>query len=638
MLQGLRIAGRTWLGKVIVVMMFGLLILSFAIWGIGDIFRGYGVNTVARVGTSEISTETVRSAYQNEIQRLSRQFRQAITPERARAFGIDTQVFGRLVSEAALDQRAKALGLALDDAAVAQSILDDPNFRGPSGQFDRNQFNEILRSNGLTEPMFVRDQRAILLRQQLAESLAGGVSVPLVMRDAIHRYNAERRNVGYFTLPETAAGEIAKPDEATLKAFFDERKSTFRAPEYRKLTLLALTPEAIAGVQTVADADARTRYESVKTSRFGQPERRRLEQIVFPTEAEAHAASDRIKAGASFEDIGKERNIEARDLVLGTFAAGELFDEAVRAAAFALPEGAVSDPVAGRFGTVLVRVAAIEPERIKAFEEVAADVKRELALEMAQRAVADVHDRVEDQRASARPLAEIAPGVGLAVRTVEAVDRSGADRAGNPVIGLPEQQALLTAAFASDVGADNEVLRGRDNGYVWFEVSAVEPPRDRPFDEVRAEAERLWWQNEIARRLSEKARSFVAQLDKGSTLAAVAAEAGQPVKTAEGLTRSTNRDEFATGVVAQIFAVNAGKAGSVAVGDGGSRILFKVESATLPPIAAGSPEASQVDNQLRTALNNDLLTEYVAKLQGELGVTVNQQALRNALGTAANTN
>src|SRR4051794_2038755 len=98
MLQGINKLGRSWVGKVVVAVLFSFLILSFAIWGIGDIFRGRVNTTVARVGKTEISAEAFRNAYQSELQRLMRQTRQSITPERARALGLDTQILGRLTT------------------------------------------------------------------------------------------------------------------------------------------------------------------------------------------------------------------------------------------------------------------------------------------------------------------------------------------------------------------------------------------------------------------------------------------------------------------------------------------------------------------------------------------------------------
>ena len=88
----------------------GFLIISFGIWGIGDIFRGFGVSTVAKIGNTEISMDQFRVRYNEQLQQLSRQVGRPITPEQARAFGLEQQLLGRMVAFAVLDQQAKQTG------------------------------------------------------------------------------------------------------------------------------------------------------------------------------------------------------------------------------------------------------------------------------------------------------------------------------------------------------------------------------------------------------------------------------------------------------------------------------------------------------------------------------------------------
>jgi peptidyl-prolyl cis-trans isomerase D len=630
MLQNINKIGRSWLGKVIVAFLFGFLIVSFAIWGIGDIFRGSVSTTVARVGNTDISAEAFRTAYQNELQRLMRQTRQSITPDRARALGLDTQILSRLVSEAALDQKAKELGLAVSDQLVARTITQDPNFRGPNGQFDRAAFDDILRSNSLSEAAFVREQRGVVTRLQLADAIAGALPVPLAMRETIHRYGAERRSAAYVLLSPAAAGDIPAPTEEQLKTYFEEHKAAFRAPEYRAVNAVALGPETLAKPEQVSDADARQRYEQVKGSRYGTPERRTIQQIVFPNLEEAEATFKRIKDGATFEAIAAERNVDPKSLELGTFSRTELIDPAVANAAFSLAEGAVSGPVQGRFGPVLVRVTKIEPENVKPFEQVAAEVKREVALERARNAINEVQDAIEDLRAGAKPLADIAKEKGLPLVSIPAIDRTGRDKAGNPVPNLPERDALLTAVFTSDVGVDKEPLRTRAGGYVWYDVTGIEPARDKAFEEVREAVAAQWRNEEVSRRLSDKARTLVERIDKGEPVEAVAAELGVPAQTATDLARNATQP-LSADVVARIFSTPVGKAASAPSGENG-RAVFKVTAATVPPFVTSSREASAIEERLRVALSEDLLAQYIAQIEKNIGVSVNQQNLRRAVG------
>ena len=630
MMKGLRTAGQTWLGKTIIAVMFGFLIVSFAIWGINDIFRGAQKVTIAKVGNAEITAEQFRSAYQAELQQLIRRTRQSVTPQQARAMGLDSQILSRMVTEATLDQKARGLGLQVSDQLVVRSVTEEPGFRGPNGQFDRARFDLYLGERGLSEAGFVREHHGALVRAQLGDAIAGALQVPVAAREAVHRYGAERRAAAYFILSAASVGDIPAPTDAQLQIFFDERKAGFRSPEYRAVNVVAIAPETLADPNAVSDDDARKRYEQTK-ARFGAPERRTIQQIVFPNAEEAEAAARKIKDGATFEQIAAEKSIDPKDLELGTFTKAEMIDPGVAEAAFALEPGAVSGPVQGRFvGTVLVRVTNVEPEHVKPYEEVAAELKRGIALDRAKTALEDLHDKVEDQRASARPLPDIARENKLPVLSVPAIDRSGRDKAGNPVADLPEREAVLAAAFGSDVGVDNEALRTKNGGYVWFEVAGIESARDKTLAETREQVAEQWRAEEVGKRLAAKAGQLVERLNKGEAVEAVAAEAGAEAKTAADLARRSASGELSTDVVARIFSVPVGQAASADAG-GAGRAVFKVTAATVPPFVTTTQEAAAVADQMRLFLSDDLIAEYVRQAQADLGVRINQDAARRAL-------
>ncbi|MCU0885206.1 MAG: SurA N-terminal domain-containing protein [Beijerinckiaceae bacterium] len=631
MMQGIRNAGQTWLGKLLVGILFAILIGSFAIWGIGDIFRGQGRNTVATVGKKEIDIEQVRSAYQNEVQRLSRRFRQNITPDQARALGVDQQVLSRLVTEAALDADAAERGLTVSNEAVAKSILDDQNFRGAAGTFDRNMFNELLRQAGLNEQGYVREQRAAIVRNQLAEALSGQSQAPLAVQEAAHRYRNEQRVIRFVALPPAAVGTIDEPTDAVLRTFFEERKASFRAPEYRTANVLALTPQTLANPGSISEADAVAHYERIK-ARFGTPERRTVQQIVFPTQAEAAAAAERIRSGTSFEDLARERNISDADLTLGSFTRPEMLDQAVAAAAFALAPNAVSPPVQGAFGYALLRTPLIEAEKVRPFAEVAGEVRNDLALSRAVQSLAEVHDKIEDMRASARPLKDIADEMKLAMVALGPVDRSRQSASGLPLTPVPAATQVIEAMFRADIGTDNEAVRTPDNGYVWFDVSTIEPARERTFDEVRALVASQWRQDEMASRLQAKGREVTDRIAKGETLDTVAAALGLTVETSPPLTRASSLPEFPANVLTVAFGTVVNGAASADLGGERGRMVFQVQTATVSPFLRTTQEAESVGQQLGIAIGDDLLSQYVTALQGRLGVRINQTTLRNATG------
>jgi peptidyl-prolyl cis-trans isomerase D len=630
MLEGMRKASQNWVGRIGLSLVMGFIILSFAIWGINDMFRGYGTSRLADVGSMSISIDSYRNAYQVELSRLQRQLQRPISSDQARQLGLDGRVLSKLVTDATLDQRAQSLHLALSDEAIAKTILDDPSFKGPNGKFDKNRFDSLIREAGLTEHGFVQEQRSVYLRQQLTQPIIADLTVPLTVRQAFNHYVNEARSLDYIILPATAAGDIAAPDEATLQKYFDDRKESFRAPEYRTLVILAATPATLAKPDSVTDADAQKLYDDVKGRRFGTPEQRTLRQIVFSDAANAAAAAARIKAGESFDTVATA--LKLTPVELGAKTKAEIFDKQIADAAFALPAGGVSEPLQSGFGPTIVQVQTVIPEKVKPFQEVAADLKREIATERARNSVQTIHDTIEDQRAAGKALAEAAEAAGLEVRTIEAVDAAGRDKTGKPVSDLPEPEALLRAVFASEIGADNDTVSTKDRGYVWFEVNKIEPARERPLDEVKPDVERAWRADETAKRLSAKASEWVKQLDAGGKLADIAAQNGNlEVKHVAGAKRA-GAEGLPAGVVAQVFNIAVGAAGSAA-GDGDTRILLVVTDSTVPPLDADKPEAKQLDDSLKQALSEDILEQYVGQLERDIGVAVNGQAMRQVTGS-----
>ena len=635
MLRGIHKATSNWFGKAVMAAVMGLLVVSFAIWGIGDIFRGFGLNSALKIGNTEISIEQFRQYYTERLQQLSRQVGRPITPDQARATGIDRQVLSQLVAETTLDEQAKALRLGIGNDEIASRITNDPSFRGLNGQFDRTRFVEIIRQAGFTEGRFVEEQRRVILRRQIALSIGGEFNVPVTAMAALNQYQNEKRAIEYLALGPAQAGDIPAPTPEVLSKFFEERKVLFRAPEYRKITLLSMSPADLAKPDAVSDADAKTYYEQHKAS-YGTPERRELHQIIFPNPEEAAAAHERIAKGASFADLAKERGLKDSDTDVGMVTKAEVIDPAVADAAFALKAAEVSTPVQGRFGTVLMQVGKIEPGNQKTYEEVAPQIKREIAENRAKTEIGNLRDKFEDERAAGATLAETAKKLGLKSRTIDAVDRSGRGPDGKPIADLPKSPDAIAAGFGSDVGVDNDPLQLPNGGYLWYDVTGITPARERTLDEVKDQVETRWRDDEIAKRLQAKTDDMLGKFKAGTTLAQLATESGLKVVTAADLQRGKPGGFAPAKLVDAAFKTIKGVPASAEGDQVTARFVFRVTDVvdpTLDPIASKA-----IATSLQNSYTDDIIGAYVTRLENDFGVTLNQQALTQVFGGApANT-
>ncbi len=636
MLEALRNASKNWLGKIVLTVMFSLLILSFAIWGIGDIFRGFGSGTVAKAGPVEVSTEEYRAEYQTMLQNLQRQLGRVVTNDQARKEGLDRLVLNRMISEGLIDEKAKAMGLAMNYQAIAKGVLDDPRFRGPTGQFDRLAFQRALSDNGLNEQRFLEKQRENYLRQQLGNSFSGNVQIPRAVLEIWHRMGTETRSVDFFTLTGANAGAIPTPSDKDLNAFYEARKPTYRAPEYRKIVTLAITPDKVAKPDAITDDEALKLYESQKDSKYTELEKREVQQIIFKPgeDSQAQEALKKIRGGAKFVDVATERKLTAADINLGTLAEKDFVDPAIAKSAFAIKAGETSDVVKSRFGLALVHVVSVQAKTVKAFDAVKAELKKELAAKRANDDIRKIYEKIEDQRTSGKVLTEAAKAAGYTVRTIDAIDAAGRDKAGKDVTDIVEKESFLRTVFESDIGVDNDTITVRSGGYVWFEVAAIDAARDRKLEEVRAQVESAWKAVEISKKLREMGEGYVKAIESGKTIADVAKEAKLTVTSAPDVKRGTHA-KLAAGVVNRIFSLPVGKPGT-AVGNGLERVVFVINDANVPPLVDKGEELERVEKSLQNAYQQELFEQYVARLRNGLTVTYNPVAIRNVVGGEAN--
>jgi peptidyl-prolyl cis-trans isomerase D len=230
MLQVIRSKATSFVIKIL----FGLLILSFGIWGIGDIFRNRGTNTsVATVGDRTISVEQLNERVRADMERLRTAMGGNLDMDQAKQLGIVDRALQTIINGDLLDQETDRLKLGISDATVRQAILENPNFHNDQGQFDRGIYTRVLAASRMSEPQFETLLRRDIARFHLSAALTDGLTPPPALVDALYRAQAERRVADVIVLPPSAAGTINPPSDDELKAYYEQHQDQFRAPERR---------------------------------------------------------------------------------------------------------------------------------------------------------------------------------------------------------------------------------------------------------------------------------------------------------------------------------------------------------------------------------------------------------------------
>jgi peptidyl-prolyl cis-trans isomerase D len=635
MLESMRNAAKSWVAKVLMA----LLVLSFSVWGIKDVsssfsdnvlgWFGWGPKDLAKVAGKTIVATEYTEALQQTIKLMTQQSGQQVTIDEAHKLGVDKQVLDGLIARVAVDAQREKLGLAMSDTTIAESIVTNKMFQDSAGKFDATIFQRLLASNGLTEAGFMARERMGRLHAAVTAVAGSEVTLPKTYALALALFAGQSRDARYFTVTATES-DVTPPTDADLKKQYEATPTTYTAPEYRSVALMKADPADIAAKMTVTPEEVKAGYDKFKTEYF-KPETRTLIQVSFPTLDAATKAKTRVAGGEDLMKIATELGFKEADVLLKDAVKSDFLDPKMADAAFALKEGAVSEPVAGGLATALIKAVKVTPEKQSTIEDVTPDLTKRLQLEKAKEEVQSIYAAVEDARAQQTKFEQIAEKAGIAFQVVPAVSAAGQDKAGKDV-SMPAKDEVLKAIAASDVGVENDALPIGD-GYVWYEVREVIPSALKPLAAVKDEVKANYIAEKLRGAAADKAKQMVEKLRAGASFDSLAVEAKATIANVTGIKRNEASADFDGPAVTALFSVMDKGFAWALDGDGKSARVMEVVKDVLPSMMATSDTIKKLQEDSMNGLSQDIGQSYVSALRKNADVTINEALWKQNTGS-----
>jgi len=614
---------RTFAGSWVVKILFVLLILSFGIWGIGDVFRSSVPTSVAEVGKVEIGRDALDQEFRRQMERLRPMLGGNLTAEQAKQFGLLDQSLNALIQRALFDLAAQDAGIAVGPEVVKLRIADEPAFRNPQGQFDANLFRSVLRNNQLTEDGYVALVRRETARELVSGAVGAGVAAPKPLVQALYRFRGEKRVAEVVTLPNAAIGDVGAPDEAEITKSYEDHQVRFTAPEYRALTVAQLSPDALAKDVKIEDDQLQAAYAE-RSAEFGTPEKRNVQMVVVDDEAKAKAIAEGAKT-KGLADAAKEAGIEP--LTLDGIARTELPE--LGDAAFALEPGKSSDAIKSALGWHVLAVTGVQAGATRSFEEVRDQLRADLQKEKALDAVFSIANRAEDQLASGAPLEEVAQAQGLVLTKVAAIDSTGKAPDGKDAApALPALKALLPTAFQLKAGAASNLTEGQGSVFTAVRVDSVIPAAVRPLADVRDQVIADWQAEKRTAQAARKAEDIAAKLKQGAESAAqtVATEADASFSMTAPFTRDARAVEGLPGdLVRKLFDAKPGEVVSGASAD--SQVVARLKEIIAADPAAPDAALAPIESSVTQGIESDLMAQFGNALRTHYPVQIHRQRI-----------
>ena len=508
---------RRWMMLFMLVLIFPSFVF-FGIQGYNSFMGGEGA--LAKVDGSPITQQEFDQAQRERIERLRQQFGPDFDPRLLETQEARASILDGLVLNRALANEASKSGIVITTDRLREIIASVPGFQ-EDGKFSYDKYKAYVASQGLTEPMFEQRVREDLRKQALLQAVVESATVPKTVATRLDTMLREQRDVREMRFTVEQFLPKVKVTDEQVAQFYEKNRPLFETPESAKVEYLVLSPDAIAGAGTVPEADVKAYYEQNK-ARYGTDEQRRASHILITAEGSDKAAARKkaeqllaqLKARpGDFEKLARENSKDpgsaAQGGDLGFFGKGMMvkpFEEAV----FKLKPGEISDIVESDFGFHIIRLNEVKPAQVRPFEQVRADIERDLKTQQAQKEFAKAADQftnlVYEQADSLQPAAD---ALKLKVQKVDTLTRRGLPPFINP--------RVVEALFSEDSlksRKNTQAIEVGTNTMVSARIVDYKPAAVKPLEEVKGQVRQLVEQREALRLAKEAGEAKVAELRK----------------------------------------------------------------------------------------------------------------------------
>ena len=592
-----------------------LVLLIVGLIGFGINNTGSTTRSIGQVGETDITiqqyTDNVRAATRTFTQILRRQPQ----AEELAQLGLLAGALDRSVNQATLIEEARLTGISVSDETLRNRLLNDPNFQGLDGNFNQSDYELFLRERRLDIKDYQETQRNQEASVILERSLFEGGFVPKTLFETLTNYNLETRDVTVFRLTEDDLDALPDtPNDADIRAYYDENPDEFQSLEVRKITYASLSPDMI-DIAPISEEDLRADYDAQKDA-FYQPARRVLDRLVFSSTEEAAKARARLQENeVSFEELVAERDLTLADVSLGIVESDALQEEAARTLFAEDVALGVHGPLPSDLGPALFNIRNILPEENPTFDDVKEDLREDLTQFEQQNQIIERIEQIEDLLASGATLEELASETEMVLGDIDFTSASNE--------GIAETLEFQNSASLVTQDDFPELIEASDGSIFALRLNETIPSGLRDFDDAKEDAQKAVIALNIDEALRVKAEALRVQLQTGIA-----------EKTGEAFS-NVSRNDFSSGVPAPVLErlFEGEKDDFMNLSHGEERILARIDAITGPD--ANNEETAQiletVNAQLEATLSSELARHFAQSASDELGVIIRNDIVNQVL-------
>lgn len=618
---------------VFVWIVVGLIVVSFALFGLGSYLSGASKVVVASINGTEISGTALTRAYQNYQERLRKMFGDQYRPEMFGTARIKREVLQGLITQEVMNQMLHEQGYLASSEQVFDKIKKYEAFQ-EAGVFSAKRYKDVLSLQGMNGEAFENDLSRDIASQQIRGAITTSAFLTEKEKKTFATLQNQKREIGYFDIPVKPYRKSINISDDDIKSYYEKNSQLYLTTEKVLLEYLELNMDDVAALQEVTDEMVKQRYESSPENYMANDDVAARKKIT--------ALRKQIQQGADFDALAKEHSQDKGSAkqggVLGYVTRGvdEKFDNIV----FALKKGELSKVIESKAGFQLiqlddirtgdpeerkVRHILIKPEKkLKSFVDVKVAIKKELQYQLAGKVFFDDADQMNNlSYETPDSLEPVADALGLKVKTSTLMTRRGGT-------GLFANPKILTAAFSNEVlkeGRNSELLELSDTQLVVLRIKDHQPASVQALDKVKSRIKSSLLEKQAGIKAEEVTTDILARLQNKETVESIQQRYSEIKwnKTGWIKRKADKKSKLPAQLQQHAFAMPKPVASQTSwdktrLQSGSQAVigLFKVEN---------GEEGSSDDTRIVQVLGNAAYDSFVEHLKSQADISISQAAI-----------
>lgn len=536
MLQIFRNASNT----IIVKILFALIILSFAGWGLSGVFASSTSNqNLAKVGGQSITPQMLYGQFNKNFQQIQAQSGGKITKDQAIYGGLVTQSLDQLMSMSLLTQAAKRAHINVSEDVAVQKIKTMPVFLDENGKFDPKKLSQILIQNQIPEDAFAKSIQNDIALQMLLASVAPIIEPSKEHLNLAYWLSQETRSIDTFFLSKDTVKSPDDPGDDILQRFLESKSMSYKIPETRDLTYIKIQKKDLLKDIEIPESNLREVYNN-NLDRYTIPEKRSINQIIFEDEERADSFLTQLSQGKSFNEAAKTLNVKIANLT--HLSKNDVMFPNLREFIFSSKTGDVSRPLKTSLGWIIAKLENIEPAHIKMYEMVKDDLKNQ-ALEGEMHSTIDTLSKnLDDQIAAGKNLEEISQAEKLSLYRIKNITKNGMILKDKTPVKSDLPKVLLDEAFKLNPSEESPLFEDENENIFLVRLDAKNDERLSHLDEIRPQVLDDWIAEEKRQILFQQAESIIKKAQDGTSYESLAQDAKSNLQHIDNIKRMDEKN------------------------------------------------------------------------------------------------